>query len=58
MQRQVAKREELTQKLTAAQAAEEAKMAQFRALLAASGFQLARVVPTKGMFSVVEAAPV
>jgi hypothetical protein len=33
MQRQVAKREELTQKLTAAQAAEEAKMAQFRALL-------------------------
>jgi hypothetical protein len=38
--------------------ARERTDAQFRALLAASGFELARVVPTKGMFSVVEAAPV
>lgn len=37
--------------------AKERTEAQFAALLAAGGFRLARVAPTKGLFFVIEAVP-
>lgn len=38
--------------------ARERDAAQWRSLLAAAGFALARIVPTRSMFSIVEATPV
>lgn len=38
--------------------AKERTEAQFDALLAGAGFELGRVAPTKGLFFVLEAAPV
>jgi hypothetical protein len=38
--------------------AKERTEAQFGALLAAAGFRMGRVIPTKGLFFLVEAAPV